>query len=576
VLRRPFILSMKYFSTIEKPGWILIPRLITFIIISGIVIFGLNYPGHLRFFYFAYALITLFLPAILILRKWMSVGLLIRFFPALQTVCEIIVVSSIVYTTGNINSAFSGLFILIIISAALCNNLAGTLGYASLVSIAFSLVIWYGMAIIGQPESSLKALENIFQSRDAAFYSIFLHILTFYLIAFISGFLVERIKITDRQLADTSLALRMARLETDDILKHLNSGLLTIDRYGKIIYFNRAGEEILGYREEDIKGRYFRDVFEARMPNLADNLQKVIQSQEHSQRNEVEIVDNSGKSIPLGISTSLLIGENKNVRGVIAIFQDLTDTKKMEEKIRAADKLAAVGELSAAIAHEIRNPLAAISGSVEVLKSTLEFTGENKRLLDLIIRESTRLNNILSDFLLYARANRTVLNRIELCRLVSDVFEVVRHQPSYNSKVDLQLISSESFVYVYSDEDHLKQILINLIINSYQAIGGRSGEIYIDLERDEFGKAVIKVVDNGPGIDSKILARIFDPFYSTKKDGTGLGLAIVQRLCNSLNIDLSINTEAGHGTSFNLRFDQIPDGDDQSAAAVDKSYSGAI
>ncbi|MCP4703988.1 MAG: PAS domain S-box protein, partial [candidate division Zixibacteria bacterium] len=297
---------MKYFSTIDKAGWILIPRLITFVTVSGIVIFGLNYPGYLRFFYFAYALITLSLPAIFVLRKWMKVGLLIRFFPALQTVCEVIVVSSIVYTTGNISSAFSGLFILTIISAALCNNLAGTLGFASLVSIAFSMVIWYGMAITGQPESSMQALENIFQSRDAAFYSIFLHILTFYLIAFISGFLVERIKIKDRQLADTSLALRMARLETDDILRHVNSGLITIDRYGKIVYFNRAGEEILGYKEEDVKGRYFKDVFQNRMPNLANNLQKAIQSKEQSQRNEVDIIDNYGKSIPLGISTSLL------------------------------------------------------------------------------------------------------------------------------------------------------------------------------------------------------------------------------------------------------------------------------
>lgn len=569
----PFYFVMNYFSTTEKPGWILIPRLITFIITSGIVIFGLNYPSYLTFFYFAYALITLFLPAIFILRKWMRVGLLIKFFPALQTLCEIIVVSSIVYTTGNINSAFSGLFILTIISAALCNNLAGTLGFASVVSIAFSIVIWYGLAIIGQPESSMKALENIFQSRDAAFYSIFLHILTFYLVAFISGFLVERIKIKDRQLADTSQALRIARLETDDILRHLNSGLITIDRHGKIIYFNRAGEEILGYKEEDLKGRYFRDVFQTRMPSLADNLQKAIQSKEHSQRNEVEIVDNSGKSIPLGISTSLLIEENQHVRGVIAIFQDLTETKKMEEKVRVADKLAAVGELSAAIAHEIRNPLAAISGSVEVLKSTLEFSGENERLMDLIIRESIRLNNILSDFLLYARANRTVYNRIELCRMVSDVFEIVRHQPAYDPEIDLQLKSSESFVYVYCDEDHLKQILINLIINSYQALGNRSGEIYIDIEKDESGRAILKVVDNGPGIDIKILTRIFDPFYSTKKDGTGLGLAIVQRLCSNLKIDFSINTEAGHGTSFILRFDQIPD--DQSVAAVDKSFSPA-
>ncbi|MCP4706327.1 MAG: PAS domain S-box protein, partial [candidate division Zixibacteria bacterium] len=311
--------------------------------------------------------------------------------------------------------------------------------------------------------------------------------------------------------------------------------------------------------------------FQNRMPNLANNLQKAIQSKEQSQRNEVDIIDNYGKSIPLGISTSLLIGEDENVRGVIAIFQDLTETKIMEEKIRVSDKLTAVGELSAAIAHEIRNPLAAISGSVEVLKSAIEFSGQNKRLMDLIIRESTRLNNILSDFLLYARANRTVFNKIELCHLISDVFEIVRLQPAYNSKIDLQLKSSESFVYVFSDEDHLKQVLINLVINSYQAIGNNPGEIYVDIEKDESGKAILKVVDNGPGIDSKILSKIFDPFYSTKKDGTGLGLAIVQRLCSNLKVDFSTNTDINKGTSFILNFDQIPNG--HSAAIAERSAS---
>ena len=545
-------------SSTVKPSWILVPRLVTFVLISGIVIFGLNYPSHLRFFYFAYALLTLFLPAVFIFRRWMSVNLLFRFFPLLQTLCEIVVVGSIVYTTGNVNSAFSGLFILTIISAALFNKLSGTLGFATLVSIAYSFVIWYGMAIVDQPGSSIKALENIFQSRDAAFYSIFLHILTFYLIAFISGFLVERLKAKDRQLADTSQALRQARLETDDILKHLNSGLLTIDRYGKIIYFNRAAEEILGYKGNYLKGQDFRDVFEIRMPALVENLQSVLISKEHSQRNEVSITDGRGKLVPIGISTSLLADDSDQIRGIIAIFQDLTETKKMEKKIRSADKLAAVGELSAAIAHEIRNPLAAISGSVEVLKSALIVSDENQRLMDLIIRESNRLNNILSDFLLYARANRSVFNRIELCHLIGDVMEIIKHQPAFDAQIQFQLKSSESFVYVYGDEGHLKQILINLIINSYQALKERTGKITVSIENEDGGKVKLKIMDNGPGISPEIQSRIFDPFYSTKKDGTGLGLAIVQRLCSELSIDLSIQTKVGGGTTFVLGFSQIP------------------
>jgi len=268
------------------------------------------------------------------------------------------------------------------------------------------------------------SLKVIFSTEDAAFYHIFLHILTFYLVAFISGFLVERLKRKDRELADTSLALKQAKLETDDILKHLNSGLFTIDRDGKIVYFNHAAEEILGYNESEAKGRDMRDLFSGRMPQLVESLLEVLNSKKQTPRNEMEIINRDGIKIPLGMSTSLLLDTNKTVRGVIAIFQDLTETKKMEEQIRAADRLAAVGELSAAIAHEIRNPLTAISGSVEVLNSEIDVSGENRRLLDLILRESNRLNDILSDFLLYARSRRVAFNRVELCHLISEAVEV--------------------------------------------------------------------------------------------------------------------------------------------------------
>ena len=541
-----------------KRSWLLIPRLITFIIVSGIVIFGLNYPDFLSFFYFAYSVTTLMLLVITILRKWIPVSLLLKFFPILQSICEVIVVGSIVYATGSINSAFSGLFILTIISAALVNSLAGTLGIASLISITFSFIIWYGFGIADQPGSSLRVLENIFSTRDAAFYSIVLHILTYFLVAFVSGFLVEKLHVRDKQLADTSMALKLAKLETGDILRHLNSGLLTIDKAGKIIYFNRAAEEILGFSEGDVRGRDFRKVFALRMPLLVENLVEALQKRRQSLRNEVEINDKSGRGIPIGISTSLLIDEDDGIRGLIAIFQDLTETKKMEEKVRAADKLAAVGELSAGIAHEIRNPLAAISGSVEVLKAELNVTGENQKLLDLIIYESIRLNNILTDFLLFARSNRAVFSKVELCRMVSDVIEVIRHQPSYADNISLRMTSSDSFVYVFGDEGQLKQILINLVVNSIQALEGKSGEITIDIEKTGNNEVILKIIDNGPGIREDDLARIFDPFFSTKKDGTGLGLAIVQRLCSNLNIDLSVSSNVDTGTTFVMRFNQMP------------------
>ena len=219
------------------------------------------------------------------------------------------------------------------------------------------------------------------------------------------------------------MALRRARLETDDILRHLNSGLLTVDARGNIIYFNRAAERILGYHEEDVKGMLCDEVFAERMPCLAQCLRDgLIAGLEHP-RKELEITNLRGQKLPLGLSTSILREEDREMRGIIAIFSDLTEAKQLEAKVRTADRLAAVGELSASIAHEIRNPLAAISGSVEVLKREQQVSHENNRLMTLIVKESDRLTNILNEFLSYARIDRPAYNKVEICHLISEVLE---------------------------------------------------------------------------------------------------------------------------------------------------------
>lgn len=555
----PFYFDMDSKTISIKAGWLLSLRLATYVLISGVVIYWLRYPNFLSFPFFAYSLLTLMLPLMFIFKRYFDLKFLQKAIPIVQIISEIIVEIGIIYLTGNISSGFSGIFILTIISAALVTNLAGTLGIASLVSLAYAFIVWFGLVAGSGQGSSIKALETIFSSEDTAFYNIFLHILTFYLIAFISGFLVERLKRKDRELADTSLALKQAKLETDDILKHLNSGLFTINRDGRIIYFNRAAEEILGYYESEAKGKDIRELFISRMPQLVEILLDVLNSQRQSPRNEIEITNREGLRIPLGLSTSLLLDTNRTIRGVIAIFQDLTETKKLEEKIRAADKLAAVGELSAAIAHEIRNPLAAISGSVEVLKSEMDVTGENRRLLDLILIESNRLNNILTDFLLYARTKRTVFTRVELCHLISEVIDVVKHHPAHAENISLRMTSNESVIYIYGDEDQIKQILINLVVNAFEALENIPGEVTISLDSSRENGVTVCIADDGPGIERDAAAKIFDPFYSTKKYGTGLGLSIVQRLAKNLDIDLSCESEPGKGTSFILRFHQVPD-----------------
>ncbi len=412
-------------NSTNKTGWFLPLRLAHYIVLFAVVVFWMKYPQFMQLQFVLYSICTLLFGVLLAAGRKHRLSGLTAVVISLQFLFEIVIESSIIFSTGNVNSPFSALFILTIVAAALIYRLLGTLVVASLVSIAYAFIIWFGLAGVGgDPEFSMRTLKTIFLTDDSAFYSIFLHILIFYLVAFISGYLAERLKERDRQLADTSMALKKAKLETDDILRHLNSGLLTVDSRGYIIYFNRAAERILGYGEEDVKGMYCEDVFAERMPQLARYLIDGVRNRVEHPRVEIDIINSSGLKVPLGLSSSILTEEGLGMRGIIAIFSDLTEAKRLESKVRAADRLAAVGELSASIAHEIRNPLAAISGSVEVLKNDLDLSGENQRLMELIIKESDRLTKILNEFLTYARIDRTAYNKVELCHLISDVLEL--------------------------------------------------------------------------------------------------------------------------------------------------------
>ena len=451
----------------------------------------------------------------LVLRKSKSFPLLFKFLLVSHFVAEIICEAGIVYSTGSLYSPFSALFLLTIVSTTLVYRLIATLALASLASLAYATVTWLnaGFHMAG---GDLRFPGSGMISDDVYFYSTFVHILIFYLVAFISGYLAQKLQAKDRQLQDTSVALRQARLETGDILRHLNSGLLTIDKDGAIGYFNRLA------------------------------------------RSEIEVIGESGETIPIGISTSILFDEDFEVRGLIAIFQDISEAKRMEERVRQADRMAAVGELSAYIAHEIRNPLAAISGSVEVLKNDLSLTGDDEKLMSLIVKESSRLNKILSDFLEYARIGRTQFRRVEINRVILDIFEVIRRHPSYHPGIALELDSTESTVYVSGNEDQIKQLVLNLAINSCEAIGSQKGVVQFTIDcrpataDDDRIKLVVR--DNGPGIPPHIRQKILMPFYSTKRNGTGLGLAIVSRLMQEHKGSLEVFSELGKGTEFRLYF----------------------
>ena len=257
--------------------------------------------------------------------------------------------------------------------------------------------------------------------------------------------------------------------------------------------------------------------------------------------------------MPVGLSSSILRDNNNNLRGIIILFQDLTDVKKLNERMMVAERLAAVGRMAAGIAHEIRNPLASISGSVEVLKDELRLEGDNGRLLQLILKESSRLNTILSDFLNFARISKAPSGKCDLSAVIKEIMDLIKGHKQISEKVEISFGIHRPLIMAVGGEEQIKQVLWNLILNSAQAMIDREGTVLVTTEDYSDGSndmVKLTVSDNGPGIPEDIRKRMFDPFFSTKTDGTGLGLPIVARIVDCLGGSIEVESSQEAGTSI--------------------------
>ncbi len=545
-------------------------RLVVFLVVFGSIV--ISYRSDLNLYgpFFVYCFVTLLFLVSMVFARRPAIARMSQYMTAVQLLAELMLEAFMIHHSGYLSSPFSGLFVLTIVSASLVYRLAGTLFVATVASLAYSIAVWLEAETPSLAGLSLESVRNLFAANDAVFYTIFIHLCIFYLSAFISGYLAERIRIKDRELLTASEKLKRARLETDEILQHLHSGVVTVDNFGRIVYFNWAAEKITGLRESDIKGRNCLEVFRDRMPQFAEKILAVLKSSQHDIRSETLISRPDGCEIPIGMSSSILGDSRAGIRGVVAVFQDLTDAKKTEERMRRADRLAAVGELAAGIAHEIRNPLTAIAGSVEVLSNELTCEGENERLMNLILKESSRLNNILVEFLDYARVKRPTFAKVEINHLILDVFEIVRHHESYHDGITLEHVFASTTEYLAGDEEMFKQFVLNLIVNAIEAIGDDKGAVAVEIGTvdgselssglSEFEWVKLVISDDGPGLSDAQKKRIFEPFFSTKKDGTGLGLSIVKRIVDNLGGRIEVESSPRTGTRFTVYFKRYIEG----------------
>jgi len=521
----------------------LVSRLVIFLLISGAIFFFLRQESLLYPLLVLYGLGTLVY--LFALRRGKKVGDDTPYpgFLGFQLLFEVVLEGGIVHYSGGVTSPFILLFVFSIISGSILFGLKGGLLVATWAGMLYEFIIWLEIkGILLSPAGSIS------YPNDKIFLALYLYICFFFLAAFLSGFLAERLKERVEELRSTSTQLSRAKLETDDILQHMRSGLITLGRNGEIAYFNHTAEEILGRKREEIVGRDFEQVISRQFPELGELMRQSLYSGKGESRGELLLRGGKGE-IPVGINTSVLRGNQGGVRGVIAVFQDLTEVKKLEEKMRKADRLAAVGQLSANVAHEIRNPLSSIRGSVEVLKGELKLEGEERKLMDLIIKESDRLNGILQDFLSFARPGKGRFKTLDLRDLAKEVAALLRRESVKPQMGTIEAKSGDVPLLVRGDQDQLKQVLLNLGLNGLEALE-RGGWVRFEAIGSGNGKVRLAVRDNGRGISPSVREKIFQPFFSTKKGGTGLGLSIAERIVEEHGGQIEVESQRGKGTTF--------------------------
>ncbi len=534
--------------------WVILSRLAIYGLLFTTYIIFLPHYGLVYHLLITYGILAIGFLLYVVIFNYKLDDRLLKFVIGVQILFEFAYEAILVNNVGGNFSPLLLLFILSIVSVTLIYGLIGTLLAATVAGLFYASPIIFDLSSLFPGIFETTQLHKMGFSSDEAFYTVFLHLCLFYLIAFISGYVAENLFFASKE-------LQKIRLETDEILENMHSGMITVDNLGNIVYFNRSAGDILNVDPLLAKRAKFKSVLLRKLPELYYKIELALKTGYVESRGEVEIkVEN--KTIPLGISTSVLKGENSEIRGVIAVFQNLSEIKLMEKKLRDADRMALIGQLSAGIAHEIRNPLTSISGSVEVLKDSLEIEdSQDKKLLDLIIKETARLNTILTDFLSFARITCVPGARTNLVPIINEVILLAKSHPDFKDKVTIEYKHSDRPVYGRGSPDHYKQLLWNLILNSAQAI--RSvltdadgwGKISIDCDRyiQPNGKVWtrLSIRDNGPGIPPNLQERIFNPFFSTKSNGTGLGLAIVARIVESLEGKIEFDT-GPDGTVFNI------------------------
>ena len=461
-----------------------------------------------------------------------------------QTTADLILATILVAYTGGIESAFVSFYLLIIIYCSL------TLGRnGGIVGSALSTILYSG--IIAANHLGAIGSNTTGGNTSLATFRISAHVLGFWAVAYLGTYLHQRLNAVEGELKEKIHSFTQLQRLNEHIVSSIRSGLITTDLRGRIAVFNTAAQELTGRDAHEMLGKpadqLFGQDFWTRI--LREDLLRNAKALRH----EEWIALPNGSRRYLGFSVSPLLDQNQQSLGYIISFQDLTEIIRLEEEVRLKDRMAAIGRMAAGIAHEIRNPLTSMRGSVEILRSHANLPSKDERLLDILIRESDRLNNFVEDFLCFARPKQHARHEIDLVPVLRDSVALLQNNPEIRNTHSVQLDVETPSVRIIGSADQMKQVFWNLAQNAIRAMPN-GGELRIRIRKDAEEFAEIFFEDSGIGMSEEEKERIFQPFHSGFKGGHGLGLSIIFQIMEEHGGKISFESEKGLGTKVRLRF----------------------
>jgi len=343
--------------------------------------------------------------------------------------------------------------------------------------------------------------------------------------------------------------LNEMKVYTSKLLETMDNAVISVDNKGKIKTFNPKSEEIFSKKKEEVLNKDCQEVLNLNI--LGESIFKKCLLEKKNISQEIILEEKGLKKKILDLNSSFLTDKSGEITGVVAVIRDVTEIKDLNEEVARHKRLAALGKLSAGIAHEIRNPLSSIRGLAQFVYNSFSKTDERKEDLNTIIQEVDRLNKLVVQVLDFAKLKKPSLTRFSLNDLIRKIAELFKLEIK-DKQVKFSLELSPDISQIQADEDQVRQILMNVIINAIQAIP-KKGEVKIKTKKALLrGEPAIKLIieDSGIGITEKDFNQIFDPFFSTKEQGSGLGLSIVYKLVEAHQGEIKVESKEGKGTKF--------------------------